>query len=68
MRRFQARRTNGRFVRNTLANTLGLQPGVCRGEGDDWCGGLNPHRVGEPPPEKCGHCGRPLERGTGGGR
>jgi hypothetical protein len=70
-RRFQSRRGNGRFTRNTLENTFGLSAPVC-----PVCRSFNPHPAGEPTPEKCHSCGAPLtpdakaggdERGPNGG-
>lgn len=58
-RRFQARRGNGRFVRNTPENTLGLHIGVCPA-----CRLLQPSRVGEPRPTKCHSCGAALDGGA----
>lgn len=52
MRRFQARRSSGRFTRNTPENTLGLHIGVCPGR-DEWCGRLLPVAVGEKTPDFC---------------
>ena len=51
-RRFQARRLNGRFTRNTLANTFGFRAEVCAA-----CRGFTTYSLNEPKPEKCGHCG-----------
>lgn len=62
-RRFQARRGNGRFTRNTLENTLGLTSNVHEWKADgSWCGAINPSSVGEPRPVTCSHCGELLER------
>lgn len=55
MKRFQARRGNGRFTRNTFENTLGLHVKVC-----PTCGRFNPYDVGAPMPEKCHDCGASL--------
>jgi hypothetical protein len=55
MRRFQARRGNGRFTRNTMENTLGLHCAVCPA-----CRRLNPSPVGEPRPTHCHACGAAL--------
>lgn len=54
-RRFQARRHNGRYQRNTLENTVGLHAGICEA-----CHRFNPHGVTEVPPDVCEHCGAPL--------
>jgi hypothetical protein len=59
--RFQARRGNGRFTRNTMENTFGLHVGVHeRKASGEWCGSMNPSRVGEPRPTHCHACGEPL--------
>lgn len=55
-RRFQARRGNGRFTRNTLENTVGLHCLWC-----PHCGRGNPSPVGQPQPTECHACGKPLE-------
>lgn len=61
MKRLQARRGNGRFTGNTMENTLGLHTTIHERKADgEWCGALNPSRVGEPRPETCSHCGEPL--------
>lgn len=52
MGRFQARRGNGKFTRNTMENTLGLHCDVC-----PKCGGLNPYGLNESPPDACHNCG-----------
>lgn len=63
MKRFQARRGNGRFQRNTPENTLGLSVHVHERKMDgSWCGGLNPTEAGGPAPKTCGHCGEPLRQ------
>ncbi len=56
-RRFQSRRGNGRFTRNTMENTFGLHVPVCP---DPACRRFNPHSVGTPAPEKCHACGAPM--------
>jgi hypothetical protein len=55
MKRFQARRGNGRFTRNTMENTFGLHCEVC-----DVCRSLSPWAVGEPKPKRCHNCGALL--------
>jgi len=57
MKRFQARRGNGRFTKNTMENTFGLH---CAGCPHADCRRLNPSRVGEPAPTTCHACGRSL--------
>lgn len=57
MKRWQARRGNGRFTGNTMENTLGLHCAICP---QPDCGALNPSRVGEPRPTVCHRCGRSL--------
>lgn len=53
MKRLQARGRRGRFVRNTLENTVGLKVAVC-----SQCRSLNPYPVGEhPPTTSCHNCG-----------
>ena len=52
MKRFQSRRGNGRFQRNTLENTFGLKAYVCVS-----CRSFNPVSVGDGRPEACKHCG-----------
>lgn len=59
--RFQARRSNGRWERNTLSNTFGLRDGMHGRKADgSWCGGLNPSGLHEAAPTTCGHCGEAL--------
>jgi hypothetical protein len=61
VKRFQARRGNGRFIRNTPENTLGLHFSVHEHKPDgSWCGALNPSRVGEERPTTCSQCGGSL--------
>jgi hypothetical protein len=61
VKRFQARRGNGRFRRNRPED-LGLHFTVHDRKADGtWCGALNPSPVGEPRPTTCAHCGEPLE-------
>ena len=55
-RRFQARRGNGRFTRNTPENTLGLSIEVC-----PFCRALNPRPAGTPRADNCHACGRSLD-------
>lgn len=55
MKRFQARRSGGRFTRNTLENTCGLHAGIC-----DACHRFNAHGVNETAPDVCAHCGATL--------
>lgn len=62
MKRWQARRCNGRFTRNTFENTFGLHAGVHeRKANGEWCGAFNPSPVGEPRPTYCHACGESLE-------
>lgn len=61
MKRRQARRANGRFARNTLANTFGLRVEVCQ---RPECRRMTPYGVGEAKPETCQACGAPLEVGA----
>lgn len=62
--RMQARRGNGRWTRNTMENTLGLHCAIHgRKANGEWCGALNPSRVGEPRPTMCHSCGEHLEHG-----
>ena len=57
MTRFQARRRNGRFTRNTLANTCGLRVEPCPNRE---CRALNPYAVGAARPTHCHQCGTLL--------
>ena len=59
MKRFQSRRGNGRFQRNTLENTFGLRANICES-----CRRFNPTSVGAPTPDKCAHCGWSFDNGT----
>jgi hypothetical protein len=59
MKRFQARRASGRFVRNTLENTFGLTVEVC-----PHCQQLNSRKIGEPKPASCHACGQPLNQNS----
>lgn len=54
-RRFQARRANGRFQRNTMASVFGMKVWVCAE-----CRGCNPKNLGQPAPSKCAQCGVPF--------
>jgi hypothetical protein len=54
-RRFQARRGNGRFTRNTMENTFGLSVDVC-----PHCRRFNPRPAYEKAAENCHACGKPL--------
>jgi hypothetical protein len=56
MRRFQARRSSGRFTRNTTENTFGFSCDVCES-----CRRITTWTVGEPRPNACTHCGGILE-------
>lgn len=56
MKCFQSRLGNGRFQRNTLANTFGLHALVCPS-----CRSFNTHGVGEPAPARCHSCGVALD-------
>lgn len=55
MKRLQSRRSNGRWQRNTLANTFGLSVEVC-----PTCRIFNPYAVGQPKPVTCHDCGAAL--------
>jgi hypothetical protein len=55
MKRFQARRSSGRFTRNTTENTFGFHCIVCAE-----CRRFNPWNVGTPRPATCHACGKPL--------
>jgi hypothetical protein len=57
MKRFQARRGNGRFTRNTPENTLGLHIDVC-----PTCRVLVPYELGAEPPDTCHSCGAVIVR------
>jgi len=62
MKRYQARQRNGRFTRNTLENTFGLQVKVC-----PECRTLaNCWGVNEPEPEICKDCGAELQGAASG--
>jgi hypothetical protein len=54
-RRFQARRGNGQFTRNTPENTMGLHIEVCPA-----CNRLNAEPVGQLRPAACHACCAPL--------
>lgn len=60
MKRFQARRANGRFQRSTLENTFGLRVLVCLD-----CRGMTSYGVREDPPRACGQCGGARFEGEG---
>jgi len=53
--RFQARKSNGRFMPNTLENTLGLSIVVCSN-----CGRFNPYPAYTHKPDTCHNCGASL--------
>lgn len=55
MKRFQARQSRGRFTRNTTENTFGFHTVVCA-----LCRRFNTWNVGEPRPQTCHACGKPL--------
>lgn len=55
MKRFQARRSSGRFTRNTTENTFGFHAAVCAK-----CRRFNTWNIGEPMPERCHACGEAL--------
>lgn len=55
MGRFQARRRNGRFTRNTLENTFGITAEVC-----PRCRQIIPRGLDEPKPQSCPTCGADL--------
>ena len=55
MKRYQSRRGNGRFIKNTMENTFGLHVEIC-----PHCRICNPYKVNEPKPEKCHDCGKFL--------
>lgn len=56
MKRYQARRGNGRFTRNTPENTFGLHVAVCPA-----CRRFNPSAVDEPRPTRCHACSAELD-------
>lgn len=58
MKRIQARRSSGRFTRNTMENTFGLHVEVC--EHAD-CRRMNSWSVGAEKPTACHACGRPYQ-------
>lgn len=58
--RFQSRRTNGRFQKNTLANTFGLRAIICAA-----CNSVNAWKFGEVVPTKCHACGAEPLRDVG---
>lgn len=61
MKRFQARRGNGRFTPNTPENTFGLHFNVHERKPDgESCGAFNPSRVGDERPTTCHACGGSL--------
>ena len=55
MKRRQARLSNGRFTRSTLANTFGLRVEVCPN-----CRAMNPYAINELAPKTCHVCGQAL--------
>jgi hypothetical protein len=57
MKRFQARRSSGRFTRNTLENTFGLRADTCPA-----CNAFVTCRIGEAPPDTCHRCGAVIVR------
>lgn len=57
MKRFQHRRGNGRFERNTTENTFGFHTAVCEA-----CRRITTWNVGEAKPTTCHACGKPLEQ------
>jgi hypothetical protein len=57
MRRFQSRKGNGRWQKNTLKNTFGLHCVFC-----PHCGIGNPWGINETKPEKCHSCKNSLEK------
>jgi ribosomal protein L40E len=59
-RRFQARRGNGKFTRNTMENTFGLSVQVC-----PHCRAMNPRNAGTEPLTNCHRCGESLDPATG---
>ena len=66
MNRAQARRQNGRWTRNTLRNTFGLDVVICKN-----CGAMHPYESRNPVEiklhDECRDCGSelPLEEGEG---
>jgi hypothetical protein len=61
MKRFQARRSSGRFTRNTTENTFGLSMNIHGRKADgSWCGALNPSKLGEERPTVCNRCGEKI--------
>lgn len=55
MKRFQSRRGNGRFTRNTTENCFGFHTSVCAE-----CRRFNTWNVGAPKPTHCHACGVEL--------
>jgi len=55
--RFQQRRRNGRFTRNTLENTFGITVDLCSATE---CRRLTTRNVGVPSSGKCWACGAPV--------
>ena len=55
MNKLQARRSNGRWTKNTLQNTFGLDTIICKN-----CGAIHPYNSRDPreiKPNKCRDCG-----------
>jgi hypothetical protein len=55
MKRHQARKGNGRFIKNTIENTFGLHCIFCPN-----CGIGNPYGLAEERPSKCHSCEKDL--------
>jgi hypothetical protein len=55
--RFQARRGNGRWQRNTMENTFGLHVDVCES-----CRAFVSYSISEAPPDACHRCGEIIIR------
>lgn len=54
-KRYQARKSNGRFTRNTIQNIFGLQVFAC-----PHCGRFNTYGARESRPQICHNCNGPL--------
>jgi hypothetical protein len=55
MKRFQARKSNGRFQQNTMENTFGLHTDICPN-----CRQIITWNIGQEKPKECHQCKRPL--------
>ena len=61
MKRYQSRRANGRFQKNTLANTFGLNVETCTNPD---CRAITPWPVHKEKPTACQRCGATLKGGA----